>query len=385
LTHDFKPRVSFEFNGRKEYLELPFPTSEYEMRLKNTRQLMLENGVGALIVYGDQNDFGYLTYLANLELMIGRGAVIVMSDSVSLVTDSALHGEPMHTLVWKTWIEDVTVTPFSTAAFLSAVKSKLTGVDGKIGLVGSYSFPKIEVNGAFVDLERGFRLMKSCKSNRELKVMREASRITSCGMKAAVEVTRRGVRETDISAEACKVMFEEGASRLAFQPVVVSGRRAGMKHDFPTNRKIDKNEMIYIDIGATWKDYYSDMSRTVLVGNGTTEQRSALDSILEIHNELMDGICPGTSVGELARKGEALADKKGWRKDFWSVGHGLGTGFFEIPIFAPNSPDIFNAGMVFAYEPMIVKLGLGTAVVEDTVVVTKSGCKTITDCEKKLW
>src|SRR5208282_6896754 len=107
--------------------------------------------------------------------------------------------------------------------------------------------------------------------------------------------------------------FEEGASRLAFQPVVVSGRRAGMKHDFPTNRKIDKNEMIYIDIGATWKDYYSDMSRTVLVGNGTTEQRSALDSILEIHNELMDGICPGTSVGELARKGEALADKKGWQ------------------------------------------------------------------------
>ena len=54
-------------------------------------------------------------------------------------------------------------------------------------------------------------------------------------------------------------------------------------------------------------------------------------------------------------------------------------------MFSPTSRDIFEPGMVFAYEPMIVRLGLGTAVVEDTVAVTETGITTLTEYERKLW
>ncbi len=83
--------------------------------------------------------------------------------------------------------------------------------------------------------------------------------------------------------------------------------------------------------------------------------------------------------------GEKLAESKGWREDFWATGHGLGTGFSEIPMFSPTSRDVFESGMVFAYEPMIVRLGLGTAVVEDTVAVTATGTTSLTEYERKLW
>jgi Xaa-Pro aminopeptidase len=379
------PRVPFDSKTRKEFLDLPFPIAEYQQRIDNTRRLMEEQGLERLVAFGDQNDLGYLTYLANFEPMMGRGAVVVTSDSVTLVTDSAFHGEPMHSLVWRTWIDQVRIADWSFQSFVSEVQTALVGVKGKIGAVGLYTFPSRELGANVVDVERLFLEMKSRKTRNELKVMREASRITSCGMRAAVEATRVGVTETEVVAAACKAMFEEGASRLAFQPIVVGGLRAGTKHDYPSKRRIKEGDMVYLDLGAISNGYLSDMSRTMLMGKGDARQRNALDSILEIYTDLIDRIRSGICAGEIAQLGEKLAESKGWHQDFWATGHGLGTGFSEIPMFSPTSRDIFEPGMVFAYEPMIVRLGLGTAVVEDTVAVTDTGITTLTEYERKLW
>ncbi len=380
-----KPRVPFDSKTRGEYLDLPFPVAEYQQRIDNTRRLMEEQGLDRLVIFGDQNDLGYLTYLANFEPMMGRGAVVVTPDSVTLVTDSAFHGEPMHSLVWRTWIDQVRISGWSFQSFFSEVQAGLIGVKGKIGAVGLYTFPVRELGVNVVDVERLFLEMKSRKTFNELKVMREASRITSCGMSAAVGATGVGVPETEVVAVACKAMYEEGASRLAFQPIVVAGPRAGTKHDYPSKRKIEEGDMVYLDWGAISNGYLSDMSRTMLIGKGDAKKRNALDSILEIYTDLIDRIRPGIRAGEIAQLGEKLAESKGWGRDFWATGHGLGTGFSEIPMFSPTSRDIFEPGMVFAYEPMIVCLGLGTAVVEDTVAVTDTGITTLTECERKLW
>jgi Xaa-Pro dipeptidase len=347
--------------------------------------MMEQEGIDALVAFGDQNDFGSLTYLASFEPMLGRGAVVVTPSSVSLITDSAFHGEPMHSLIWKTWVGDVTVTRPSLSHFSSALKARLSRVKGRAGIVGLYMFPFQEILATAIDVERQFLQIKSRKTDQELEVMKEASRITSCGMREAVEATKAGVRETEVAALACKAMFEEGAARTAFTPLIVAGPRSGTKHDFPSKRKIQNGDMVYIDIGAIWQGYFSDMSRTVLVGNGTREQRNALDSILDIYTRLKEEIKAGVSAAEVAKDGEKLAEAKGWLKDYWSMGHGLGTSFLEIPSFTPTSSDVFDTGMVFAYEPMIVRLGLGTAVVEDTVAVTKDGCKSLTEYERKLW
>lgn len=281
-------------------------------------------------------------------------------------------------------MDKVIATGHSYESFVAGVKTALGGAR-RIGVVGTYSFPARELGFDAVDIERPFLKMKSRKTANELKVMKEASRITSCGMRAAIEATKVGVRENVIAAAATKAMFEEGASRLAFPPLVVTGPRAGTKHDYPSKRKIANGDMIYIDLGAVSNGYYSDMSRTILKGKGTERQRDALDSVFEIYNDLKSRIRPGVSAGVVSKAGEKLAESRGWLTDFWSVGHGLGTGLMEIPMFMPSSADIFESGMVFAYEPMIVRLGLGTAVVEDTIAVTDTGVTSLTEYERKLW
>lgn len=385
MMHVVKPRVPFDELTRREYLDLPFPITEYEQRVASTRRLMEEQGLEGLVVFGDQNDLGYLTYLANFEPMMGRGAVVVTSDSVTLVTDSAFHGEPMHSLIWRTWIDRIRISGWSYQSFFSEVQASIRVIKGKIGAIGLYTFPTRELGVNVVDVERLFLKMKSRKTVNELRMMREASRITSCGMRAAVEATKVGIPETMVVAAACKAMYDEGASRLAFQPIVVAGPRAGTKHDYPTKRRIKEGDMVYLDLGAISSGYLSDMSRTMLMGNGDAKQRNALDSILDIYNDLLGRIRPGMRAADIASSGEELAESKGWRDDFWATGHGLGTGFNEIPMFSPTSQDIFEPGMVFAYEPMIVRLGLGTAVVEDTVAVTDTGITTLTEYERRLW
>jgi Xaa-Pro aminopeptidase len=378
-------KVPYDYSEREKLTDLPFPLSEYEARIQNTRRLMQQHNLDALIAFSDQNDTGNLVYLANFEPMLGRGAVIVTGDSVSLVTDSTFHREPMHSLIWKTWIEDVTVTNLSTDELLSGINSKLPKPAGRIGVAGRYSFPVGGMQGQIQFVDREFLEMKSRKSDKEIEVMKESARIASCGMQSAVDSVTDGVEETEVAAAACQRMYEEGTSRLAFPPLVTSGPRAGVKHDLPTRRKIKNGEMVYIDIGAIWQGYYSDMSRTVMVGHGTKEQLNALDSILEIYNLLLKEVSPGVPAEQVARLGEKLAESKGWLSDYWSVGHGLGTTMWDIPILSTDSRDTFDSGMVFAYEPMIVRVGLGTAVVEDTILVRSSGACAITESERKLW
>ena len=121
------------------------------------------------------------------------------------------------------------------------------------------------------------------------------------------------------------------------------------------------------------------------MGKGDEKQRDALDSILEIYETLLKQIRPGKRAADIAQAGEKMAASLGWGKDFWASGHGLGTGFSEIPMFNPASTDIFQPNMVFAYEPMIVRLGLGTAVIEDTVAIKENEAISLTEYERKLW
>ena len=71
-----------------------------------------------------------------------------------------------------------------------------------------------------------------------------------------------------------------------------------------------------------------------------------------------------------------------WEVDFCPTGfgHGIGMDLFEAPggLFA-GSPAVLQPGMTLAYEPMVVVEGLGTGVVEDSLVITDTGYQLLTD------
>ena len=75
----------------------------------------------------------------------------------------------------------------------------------------------------------------------------------------------------------------------------------------------------------------------------------------------------------------------GYEEWFYFRGHGIGATTHIPPSFVPGSNAILERNMTFAYEPMLVRKGFGTACVEDLYVVTATGCERLSEAPEKWW
>ena len=108
--------------------------------------------------------------------------------------------------------------------------------------------------------------------------------------------------------------------------------------------------------------------------------------LLKVAQELYDAgleeMRPGRTIDDVAQRLIRVVKGTRWEKDFCATGfgHGIGMDLFEQPggLFA-GSRAVLQPGMTLAYEPMVVVEGLGTGVVEDSIVITESGYRLLTD------
>jgi Xaa-Pro dipeptidase len=391
---DAPAQVGYSWEKRKAWLDLPFPVNEYDSRVSNIRSKMRSAHLDAALILGDQNELGFLRYVTNFEPSLGRAVVLLpIEGEPLLVTDSIFHNEPLHSYLWMTWVKEVvachpTIDDFTKNIIHSLKQRGLS--DKNIGIVNRYSFPLLELEHAlpqaiFTPFDSELSEIKSVKSPSEITLMKQVARITSKGMEAAVKAIQPGRTESEIVAEADFAMAKAGAHRHAFDTIVVAGPRAGLKHYYPTNRNLTEGDMVYLDMGASYHGYVSDMSRTVVIGSPSQRQKNALDVVLNIYSEMLRFGKPGVTAGELARFGIEKAEKADWGSSYFGVGHGLGTTLKDLPFINRLSETVLRENMVFALEPMIVEIGFGTAVIEDVLQVTSSGLVPLTEYERKLW
>ena len=399
----FSSQVPYSWEARSKYLDLPFPISEYERRLAGLRRNMEEHQLDSVVVFGNSADYGDLVYLSNF-LPFGRAAIVVSKNkdiSPVIVTDAILHGEPMNSFAWMTWFRDFIPVPHDPAAFAEALSKRFRAQQAKkVGLIGRDNLPmsiwealkkKIDPGLEWVDASFEFLLMKSCRSDLEIDLQREVGRITAAAMKSAIEAITPGKTENEIVAAAYKTMFEEGAHDRSFQTIVNSGPRGGLKHSYPTNRKIVKGDLIYLDMGAMKFGYQCDMSRSVVVGGASEEQKQVLDVILHAYKVLAAAMKPGVKMADLIARAHELEDSSGLKEKYAGriylgliVHHAIATSFFELPSL--GLPDVaLEKNMSFAFEPMAHILDFGTAVIEDTLLVTEKGVESLTPLELVHW
>lgn len=399
MSPDYRSQVPFNWETRSRYQDLPFPVAEYRSRLARTRKAMRRSGLDAIVVFGSSGDPGDVVYLSNFIPFGGNAAVVLPADGEpTLITDAVLHGEPMNSYAWMTWMEDFVAVHRSPREFAIATRKALTrGRPRRIGVVGLGTLPASlwsemgSLRREWVDFSPGFTLLKSIRSSREVSLLREVGRITAKAMSAAVDATRSGISESEIAAVANATMMREGAHDRAFGTIVNSGPKSGVKHGYPTSRKLRKGDMVYLDMGATKYGYQSDMSRTVVVGGASSEQRRVLDTVQEAFETLTGMMRPGTKTSELIARGEEIARRSGLRERYkgriylgLSVHHAIATSFFEVPSLGFGDTTL-KRNMSFAFEPMAHILDFGTAVIEDCVLITKEGAESLTPYEPVHW
>jgi Xaa-Pro aminopeptidase len=399
VTARYDSQVPFDWETRKKYLDLPFPTSEYDSRLRRVRKAMEEKDIDVLLVFGDAGDPGDLLYLSNF-MPFGRAALLLpLKEPPQVITDAVLHGEPINSYAWMTWVQDFRAVHHAPGDLAETISKSLLKLRAKkVGLVGKDNMPASvweqllpRTKVRWVDFWFEFTSIKSIRSPREIALLREVGRITADAMRASVEAIDVGKTESDIAAVANYTIASEGGHGGGFPTIVNSGPKSGLKHSYPTARKIARGDMVYLDMGAVRFGYQSDMSRTVVVGGADEQQKEVLDVIEYAFDTLTEMMKPGVRIMRLIEKANEIADRSGLKERYCGriylglmVHHAIATSFFEIPSL--GLPDTkLKRDMSFAFEPMAHILDLGTAVIEDCLLITADGVESLTPYEKVHW
>jgi Xaa-Pro aminopeptidase len=243
-------------------------------------------------------------------------------------------------------------------------------------------FPEAELvatEGLVEDLRR-------VKDDGELARMAEAARIADDALAAARWKLTEGPTEREFAVELDFEMRRLGAEGSSFETIVASGPNGAKPHHRPSDRHIGPGELVVIDFGSIVDGYCSDMTRTVCVGDPSSDTaRRMVDVVAESQRAGVQAVragVEGRAVDEVCRT--VIADA-GWGDAFLhGTGHGVGLEIHESPRVSSASSDTLAAGHVVTVEPGVYLPEHGGVRIEDTVVVTDDGCRTLTNAPKDL-
>lgn len=223
------------------------------------------------------------------------------------------------------------------------------------------------------------------KSEGEIALIRESVNLNSQAFDRALKRFKPGMRESDLAAEIDYQMRRLGASATAFETIVATGAHSALPHARPGETRIETNQLLLIDMGATRQGYTSDMTRTVFTGKAAPVWRKRYQAVLEAQQASIATIRDGARSVKVDAAGRQVLKGHGLDKQFThSTGHGLGLEIHEAPRLGKRDKSVLRAGMVVTVEPGIYLEGQGGIRIEDTVLVTASGCEILTPTSKEL-
>ncbi|MEP6960984.1 MAG: Xaa-Pro peptidase family protein [Acidobacteriota bacterium] len=227
--------------------------------------------------------------------------------------------------------------------------------------------------------------LRAIKSPAEIDRIRASVKANSEAYSKTLRRVKHGVRELDVAAELDFQMRMAGAEKTAFETIVASGPRTALPHAHPTRRKLEKDELLLIDMGAMLDGYCSDMTRMSFLGKPSKLIRRLYDAVLEAQLAGIAAVQAGVLTSRVDSEAREVLKRHELDQAFvHSTGHGLGLEIHEDPRIAKTSKSKLQAGMVITIEPGAYIEGLGGVRIEDTVLVTEKGCEILTPTPKEL-
>ncbi len=238
---------------------------------------------------------------------------------------------------------------------------------------------KYRINN-FVETEKIIEKQRTIKTEEEIKNIIKACEVTDNCFAHILSYIKPGMTEIEISNE-IKKYFRQNSHGRSFEPIVLSGENTSKPHGKSTDRKIQENDIIMIDMGCKINGYCSDMTRTFFVGNVPDNMKRVYNLVLKNQIQTSEQMKDGMNTKLLSKM--VSNDFKLNRFDLiHSIGHGVGLQIHESPFVSENSEMILKENMIVTNEPGIYVYGKFGIRIEDTVQITKFGSINLTKSEK---
>ena len=227
--------------------------------------------------------------------------------------------------------------------------------------------------------------LRAVKTPEEMQLIRRAVAISDEAFLQLLPHIRTGRKESELAAELEYNMRKLGSTKPSFETICASGKRSALPHGVASDKVVEEGDFITFDFGATYGGYCSDITRTVVVGKAAPWQKEIYDIVLQANllgEKTLKAGLTGIQVDGAVRD---FIGSKGYGPNFGhGLGHGVGLDIHEKPVLNRANGQPLPAGAVVTIEPGIYLPDKGGVRIEDTVLVTETGCERLTSVPKEL-
>jgi len=247
------------------------------------------------------------------------------------------------------------------------------------------SFRKAGAEAVLDDtLDNAIRDQRMIKSPEEVKKIEASQAITDAAFTHILPFIKEGVTERELALEIEFFMRKQGAENVAFDLIVAAGKNGSQCHAVPSENRVQRGDFITMDTGALLDGYHSDMTRTVALGQVSEEQKAVYDTVLKAHLAVIDQVKPGMPCCEVDKIARDIIEKDYPGTFGHGLGHGVGFEIHEWPCFSKTDSTPCAEGMVITDEPGIYIPAKYGVRIEDMLLITADGCRSLTKSPKEL-
>lgn len=348
---------------------LRFEPAEFAARLAATRAELSRRGLSALLVFAQESHLyltgfdtsGYVFFQVGIITADARPTIVLTRrPDLQQAEVASLYDEV------RIWLNAEDANP---ARDLRGILEEL-GLAGErigvewatYGLTGANARSVEAELGGFCVLEEAddiVRRQRLVKSPAELSYVREAGKLADATVHAMIDNTRPGVLDSVVTAAGMTAMLEGGGDMPASGPMVNSGPRALFGRGIGGPRRIEAQDQLLIELGASWCRYHTCIEHTIAVGAVDSRQRDMVALVAEALHDVTAAARPGTALGTLDDIHRRVLDRAGYAEErFAACGYALGCTFRPTwmdvpPMIYSGNPLILEPGMVFFVHIML--------------------------------
>jgi Xaa-Pro aminopeptidase len=225
--------------------------------------------------------------------------------------------------------------------------------------------------------------LREVKDEVEQDAMRDAASLGCRLFDQCLEYVVAGATEMEVALALEYMARLGGAERMSFETIIAGGERSALPHGRATNAKLPRRGFVVMDFGVVLGGYCSDMTRTVHLGKAKPGEREAYEAVLEAQEAGVAAVKAGVTAADVDEACRGVLRAKGFEEYFThSTGHGVGIEIHEVPRLGKKTTQKLKAGMIVTIEPGVYLPGRFGVRIEDTVLVTASGCEILTPTTK---
>ncbi|AKL85131.1 M24 family metallopeptidase [Bacillus atrophaeus] len=350
------------------------------MKLEKLRNLFKQLGIDGLLI----------TSGTNLQYMTGftgsAGLAVISEERAAFITDFRYTEQAKAQVKGFEIIEHGGSLIQTAADTINDFGIAKLGFEQNSMTYGTYASYHAVVNSAeLVPVAESVEKLRLIKSDEEIKILEEAAKIADDAFHHILTFIKPGISEISVANELEFFMRSQGADSSSFDMIVASGLRSSLPHGVASEKLIESGDFVTLDFGAYYKGYCSDITRTIAVGEPSDKLKDIYQIVFDAQVLGVQHIKPGMTGKEADALTRDHITAKGYGQYFGhSTGHGLGMEVHESPGLSARSSAVLEPGMIVTVEPGIYIPETGGVRIEDDIVITENGCRTITHSPKEL-